>query len=140
MYTLEELKKQNKDISELLDVLSVLIEHPHLKSNMHVCEMTTRLNEKVWMHLVFEDNTLYSELSRHHNPDIQKLTQDFHQSAKDVKKLFSSYVRNWCHTHANDADHQAFVDESRQVFELIRKRIELEEKEIFPLVEKHFSS
>ena len=139
MYTLKELKKQNQDISELLDVLSVLIEHPHLNNNSHVCELTTRLNEKVWMHLIFENNTLFTELSRQYNPDIQKLTKDFQQSAKDVKKVFSHYVRCWCHTLANETEHQAFVKESKNIFALIKKRIIQEEKDIFPLLEKHCS-
>jgi len=140
MYTLKELKKQNQEISELLDVLSVLIEHSSLINNSYVCELTTRLNEKVWMHLVFENNTIYTELSRHHNPDIQKITQDFQQSARDVKKVFSDYVRSWCHTQTNKKEHQAFVEESKNVFTLIRSRIEQEEENIFPLVEKHYAS
>ena len=46
-------------------VLRVLIEHPALRHNPYACELVSRFNEKVWMHLVFEENTIYAELARH---------------------------------------------------------------------------
>ena len=52
MYSVGELKKQNEDISELCDLLSVLIEHRSLHNNSYVCELMARFREKVWMHLV----------------------------------------------------------------------------------------
>ncbi|MCG6886662.1 MAG: hypothetical protein LJE74_05585, partial [Proteobacteria bacterium] len=63
MYTLDELKNQNEEIARLCDVLSVLVEHRSMHNNPYVCELMSRFKEKVWMHLVFEDNTFYSELS-----------------------------------------------------------------------------
>ena len=70
MYSVDELKKQNEDIADLCDVLSVLIEHRSLHNNRYVCELMARFREKVWMHLVFEDNTIYAELIRHNDKSI----------------------------------------------------------------------
>jgi len=55
-----------------------------------VCELASRFNEKVWMHLVFEDNTIYSELAAYNNPDISTFAHDFHDNAKAIKKDFPS--------------------------------------------------
>ena len=140
MYTLDELKKQNQDISDLIDVLEVLIKHEALSANPFVCELVSRFNEKVWMHLVFEDNTIYSELSRHHNPGISNIAKDFHASAKELKKHFSGYVKLWCHTSTKNGDHTAFTEKSEKIFKLIRDRIKFESEEIFPMVEQHYNS
>ena len=140
MYTLDELKKQNQDISDLIDVLEVLIEHEPLTNNSFVCELVSRFNEKVWMHLVFEENTIYSELSRHHNPDISNIANQFHTSAKQLKKHFSGYVKLWCHSATEKGDHKAFIELSAKIFNLIRDRIRVESEEIFPLVEQHYNS
>ncbi|MDH5485272.1 MAG: hemerythrin domain-containing protein [Gammaproteobacteria bacterium] len=137
MYTLDELKKQNKEIADLIDVLAILIEQPSLRENPFVCELVSRFNEKVWMHLVFEENTIYSELSKHHNPDISEIAGHFHGSAKNVRKNFTHYVKLWCHS---TTDHAMLVDESKKIFQLIRDRISYETNEMFPLAERHFNS
>ena len=110
MYTLDELKKQNQEISDLIEVLETLIKQQSLTNNPYVCELVCRFNEKVWMHLVFEDNTIYSELSKHHNPDISGIAQEFHNSAKNTKKHFTRYLKSWSHTSNKQGSHQAFVD------------------------------
>lgn len=140
MYTLNELKRQNQEISDLIDVLSVLIEKQELRKNPFVCELVSSFNEKVWMHLVFEDNTIYSELAKHHNPDISNIANQFHDSARQVKKSFSNYVKLWCQTSTTEGNHEAFIDTSTKIFDLIRDRVRYESEEMFPLVEQHFDS
>ena len=140
MYTLDELKKQNTEITELIDVLSALIDHQHLRGNPYVCDLVAKFNEKVWMHMVFEDNTIYSELARHHNPDISKIAKSFHDSARVIKKDFSSYVKLWCKVNEGQASKDNFTEESMRIFGLIRGRIEFELEEMFPIIEKHFDS
>lgn len=140
MYTLDELKQQNKEISDLIDVLEVLITDNKLATNPFVCDLAKRFNEKVWLHLVFEDKTIYSELCRHHNPDVVSIAKQFHDSARDIKKIFSRYVKHWCHTSTENGSHDIFVNESNEVFKLIRERIKFESDEIFPIVEKHYNS
>jgi hemerythrin-like domain-containing protein len=140
MYTLDELKKQNREIGDLVEMLRVLIQHPHLRNNPYACELVARFNEKVWMHLVFEENTIYAELARHHNPDISKIATQFHDSARDIRKHFSHYVKLWCQTATGQGQHAAFIEESNKVFDMIGARIRFENDELFPIVEHHFNS
>ncbi|MDH5473373.1 MAG: hypothetical protein OEY87_01095 [Gammaproteobacteria bacterium] len=140
MYTLNELKKQNTEISDLINILQVVTKDKSLINNPYVCELVERFNEKVWMHLVFEENTIYSELSKHHNPDISNIALTFHTTAKNIKKQFTNYVKLWCHAIKENKDHAKFVAESNEIFELIKERVRYESQEVFPLVEKHFNS
>lgn len=140
MYTLDELKKQNSEISDLIDVLSALIDHQNLRGNPYVCDLVTTFNEKVWMHLVFEDNTIYSELARHHNPDISSIAKDFHNSAREIKKDFSNYVKLWCKTTNDQASKDDFTKQSGRIFQLIQNRVKFELEEMFPIIEKHYDS
>lgn len=140
MYTLDELKTQNADISELIDVLAALIDHEDLRGNTYVCELAAKFNEKVWMHLVFEDNTIYSELARHNNPDISRIARQFHDSAREIKKDFSSYIKLWCKTITGQANGDNFVEQSEKIFRLIRQRIRYEQEEMFPMAEQHFEN
>ena len=135
MYTLNELKKQNQEITHLCAVLAVLVEHPHLHNNPVVCELISRFKEKVWLHLVFEDNTLYQELARHDDEATRRVVQEFHDSARALKKRFSTYLRRWCQPEVSDSEHEELLRESREIFNLIRNRVQYEDEHIFPLLE-----
>jgi len=135
MYSVDELRQQNQDIKNLCDVLSVLLENRSLHDNPYVCDLMLRFREMVWMHLVFEDNTVYAELVRHKSKSVSGMAKDFHDSAKVIKKKFSGYVRRWCNKTVTDEEHEALVAESREIFSLIRERVNYENEQMFPLIE-----
>jgi len=140
MYSLDELKAQNQEISDLCAVLSVLVEQQSLHSNPYVCELMSRFKEKVWIHLVFEDNTIYSALSRHDNTEVSGIARDFHDSARQIKKRFSTYVRRWCSPAVGEFEHEELVRESREIFQLIMDRVKYENEKMFPLVTEHHAA
>jgi len=140
MYSLDELKAQNQEISDLCAVLSVLVEQPSLHNNPYVCELMSRFKEKVWIHLVFEDNTIYSALSQHDDTDVSDIARDFHDSARQIKKRFSSYVRRWCNPAVGQSEHEELVTESREIFQLISDRVKFENEKMFPLVTEHHAA
>ena len=137
MYSLEELRNQNQEISDLCDVLSVLIENKKLYSNPVVCELMARFKEKVWVHLVFEDKTIYAGLSSHDDESVSKIAKGFHDSARVIKKQFSQYIKHWCNPEIPDAEYTTLLKETREVFRLIMERVKYENEYMFPLVEKY---
>ena len=140
MYSLDELKTQNQEISDLCAVLSVLVEQESLHNNPYVCELMSRFKEKVWIHLVFEDNTIYSALAQHDNATVSTVARDFHDSARQIKKRFSNYVRRWCNPTVGENEHEQLVKESREIFQLIKARVKYENEKMFPLVTEHHAA
>lgn len=136
MYSLEELKQQNQEISQLCDVLSVLMDKPQLQNNPFVDELMTRFKERVWMHLVFEDKTIYAALLHTGDEKISTIAKTFHDSAKEIKHRFSVFVRHWCSKPATADEYKKLSDESIEIINLIRERINYENEHMFPLVEK----
>jgi len=135
MYTLAELKKQNEDISHLCDVLSILIENIPLHDNPYVEELMTRFKEKVWVHLVFEDNTIYSGLLKSNDVSVQDVAKNFHNSAREIKHRFTNFAKHWRHMAVASDEHEALCKDCREVFTMIQQRIEFENTQIFPLIE-----
>ena len=133
MYTLDELKKQNQEISQLCDVLCVLMENPSLHNNPFVEELMARFKEKVWMHLVFEDNTIYASLLKNDDKDTSEIAKSFHDSAKEIKHRFSVFVKHWRSIASSDEEHAELSKECRDIFAMIRDRVEYEDKQVFPL-------
>ena len=140
MFSLEELQKQNQEITDLYDVLSVLIEYPALRKNPFVCTLVSQFNDKVWMHLVFEDNALYSELLRHHDENAREIASRFRDSATELRKRFVHYVKRWCKSASDEAHEESFVEESREILAMIRERVRYENEVMFPLVEEHLQA
>ena len=134
MYTLDELKQQNQEISQLCDVLAVLMEEENLHNNPYVCELMQRFKEKVWVHLVSEENTIYASLMDDDDEHKRKIMKEFHENAREIKHQFSAFVRQWCSMPGTDEEHHQLTDQSRDINGQIRKRIEYENKQIFPLV------
>ena len=85
MYSLNELKTQNQEITQLCDVLSVLMEQQSFHDNPYVRELMKRFKEKVWVHLVFEDNTIYAALLHADDEKVSLVAKAFHDSAKEIK-------------------------------------------------------
>lgn len=140
MYSLDELKKQNKDISQLCDVLSVLMEQQSLHNNPFVCELMTRFKKEVWVHLVFEDNAIYAALLHTGDEKISNIAKSFHDSAKEIKHRFAGFVRHWCSMPGSSSEHEILSKECNEIFTLIRNRITYEDEKIFPLVEQQQSN
>ena len=136
MYSLDDLKNQNQEISQLCDVLSVLMKQQSLHDNPYVCELMKRFKEKVWVHLVFEDNTIYSALLHTDDEKISNVAKTFHDSAKEIKHLFANFVRHWKCLPVSNSDHDMLSKECDEIFMLIRDRISYENEKIFPLVEQ----
>lgn len=135
MYSIDDLKEQNKEISQLCDVLSVLMEQALLHGNPFVDELLKRFKEKVWVHLVFEDNTIYAALLSSSNEEVSNIAKTFHESAKEIKHRFSAFVRHRGATPKTSEEHNLLSEDCRDIFELIKNRIDYENKKIFPLVE-----
>lgn len=139
MYSVNELKNQNQEISQLCDVLSVLMEQASLYNNPFVSELMKRFKEKVWVHLVFEDNTIYAALLHTGDEETSNVAKVFHDSAKEIKHRFSGFVRHWCSMPESNQEYEILRKESSEIFGLIRARINYENEQIFPLVEKQNS-
>ena len=137
MYSIEELKLQNQEISQLCDVLTLLMEQPTLHNNPFVRELMTRFKEKVWVHLVFEDNTIYAALLHTGNDEATKTAKAFHDSAKEIKHRFSGFVKHWRSLPGTSSEHDQLKNESIEIFTLIRDRIIYENEQIFPLAEQY---
>jgi len=136
MYTLDELKKQNGEIIELCDVLCVLLKEPSLYNNTYAIELMNQFKEKVWMHLVFEDNTIYYELTKHPDDEVSRVVEEFHQSGREIKKQFSNFIRNWKKHVESGEEHESIHNECRDIFTLIRERVRYENENMFPLVKR----
>ena len=136
MAIIEEFEKENQDIINLRQVLGVLVEKPNLHDNPILCELLARFSEKLKMHLAHEDRSAYSGLLKHPDQAVNAVARRFIDNTHELNRILGKYTKRRCKAGADLSDHEAFTAESKEVFQLVDERLELESQRLFPLLEK----
>ncbi len=136
MIPLDTLKQQHQEIDELITVLSLLIPDEKARKSRIVEGLLKDLAQKVSEHLALEDGTLYKELLVHPDTGLQRTARNFLSGSHELKRLFTEYVQHACKPDSKRKECEEFVKESQDLFQLLEKRIQIEESRFYPLAEK----
>ena len=136
MIPLHRLQAQHREILDLLHSLAALIADPQARRTQVTARLFEELAQKVTEHLALEDDTLYRELLVHPDPGVQRTARDFLASSHGLRKRLAASQHHPCSPEAPADQCEAFVAESRELFEQLRNRIEIEEERLYPLVKK----
>jgi hypothetical protein len=138
MITYEELHTQNHTITELSNVLVYLFKDRTMCDTESCCELFYRYMDKVREHIELVDKNLYSQLLAHDDHEIQKLARNFMAGSQEIKRIMAAYTKQWCPRKRGDtlaiADHDRFLKESGELFNLVLDRIQDETEKLYPLI------
>jgi len=134
MIPLETLKQQHEEICELMHILSLLVTDERARKSRIVENLFAELAKKVSEHLVLEDDTLYKDLLVHKDPSVQRTARNFLSGSRELKRIFTEYLKYVCRPSSKQNDCEAFVKETGEVFKLLQERIRMEESKFYPIV------
>lgn len=137
MINFEQLHAQNHHITELSNVLGVLINDRSVCDNPITIELFMKYTDAVRHHFDQEDRQLYSKLLAHEDSAVKNTAGLFLSGSSEIKRLFESYCRRYCKNGGlRIRDHDKFVSESDSMFELVLNRIQDETEQLYPLVKR----
>jgi len=137
MISFKELNQQNHKIAELSKVLSHLIEDRSLCDTDVTCDLFFDYVEKVQSHLDIEDRELYQALLIHKETRINNTASRFLSGSAEIKKVFKQYLKRWCYNKSlRIRNHDNFVVETNEMFELVLRRIQDEVENLYPTVKE----
>lgn len=137
MSRLNNFKRQHREIRELADKISMILNQDLLVQDpMEVRNLLSTLSGKLMMHLAMEDQFLYPNLMESNDSQIQTTAARFSTEMGDLVKVFKDYSAKWLNPSTIQANHEAFIKESRAIFQALLKRIDREDRELYPLVEE----
>ncbi len=137
MVTFDLLNEQNHKISELINVLDVLIRDRASLDNRVVSEMFFRFVDAVKEHLDLEDKSVYTCLITHRDSNINNTAKLFMSGASEIRRIFDKYVRKWTrHKRLHVADHETFLKETEEMFDFVLNRVQDESEKLYPLLRK----
>ena len=136
MIPFDQLNSDNHQISELSKVLSVLIEDREICDTQIVCDLFERYTEKVMNHMDTEDKVLYSKMLSHPDRNVNATASRFLEGSKEIKRIFRQYTQKWCAHGLHIYNHDLFLKETREMFQLVQDRILKVSEELYPMARR----
>lgn len=137
MITYDKLNQQIHEITEISNVFMYLIEDRRMCDTHIACNMFFEYVKKVKHHLEIEDSYLYSVILTNGDTEAKNVADNFMSGSMEIKRIFKRYQRKWSHPRKCKlliSDYETFKKDTREMFELVLKRIQDEVERLYPLV------
>ncbi|MEE9327477.1 MAG: hypothetical protein V3U71_09310 [Cocleimonas sp.] len=139
MITYDELNTQNDKITELSNVLSVLIKDRSLCDSEICSQLFYNYMDKVNEHMQFIDSNFYQSLLTSSSTEANKLANNFMSGSHEIKRVMNNYAKKWCKKSTQELKiggglHNKFIEQTDEMFEMILDRIQDEMEKLYPMV------
>ena len=138
MITYEELNQQNHRITELSNVLSYLFKERSMCDTGSCCDLFYHYVDLVKKHIDLVDKNMYSDLLNSPDKKINAVARNFMSGSVEVKKILKAFSKHWCPARNKSSltikDHDKFLKETNELFEIVLQRILDETEHLYPLV------
>ena len=131
------LRKHHQDILALLGKMtSELDENTLVEKLPTLQEQLEELSSTLEEHLLIEDDFLYPALREWPQPDVRYLAHQFEIELGGLSDEFCAYREKWDTSEAITESPTEFFSETEQLLAALCNRINREDNELFPLLEK----
>jgi succinate dehydrogenase flavin-adding protein (antitoxin of CptAB toxin-antitoxin module) len=138
MMTYKELNEQNHRITELSHVLRYLLKDRSMCDTGSCCNLFNNYVDQVKQHIEHVDKNMYSDLLASPDEKVNNVAKNFMSGSVEVKKILQKFTKKWCPSHSGTElkikDHQKFLDETDELFDIVLQRILDETEHLYPLV------
>ena len=134
MVAIEDLQKENQEIIDLASILSELVPKSVFRGNPVFCELLHRFMDKINNHLSHEARSVYTDLLAHKDLQTNNAASQFISNAHELEKILKGYTKRWCVPIPSAEKHDAFIDETNEIFKLLNERIAMESNYLFPII------
>ncbi len=139
MVSFDELFAQNHKITELSNVFLYLIKDRSMCDTDIACDVLFTYVEKVREHIEVVDKKMYKALLASPDQSVNNVADRFMAGSQEIKKIFANYLKTWSKERTKDLvirDHEAFLKDTEEMFDLVLDRIQRETEHLYPLVRK----
>jgi hemerythrin-like domain-containing protein len=137
MITYTELNEQNHRITELSNVLRYLFKERSMCDTGSCCDLFFHYMDLVQKHIEVVDKDMYSDLLSSPDEKINNIAKNFMSGSVEIKKILKEFNKSWCKKSKASLlidDHDEFLQDTDQLFDIVLQRILDETEKLYPLV------
>ena len=133
----DNLRKQHKEILEIADQISSLMDPEALaKDAVQVKNLLSTLEKTLQFHLIKEDDSLYPALLTHPARSVKALAKIYIDKMGGIRSDFMAYMTKWPDAMSIQNNAESFINQTKVLFEALSRRIDKEDNELYPLVDR----
>ncbi|HNQ91653.1 MAG TPA: hemerythrin domain-containing protein [Alphaproteobacteria bacterium] len=132
----DSLIHQHKEALEVAGKIAAQFDGNTVKNPDEVRSLLSTLLGKLTIHLAMEDKNLYPKAEASGDTDLAKMSVKLRTEMSGLADAVVSYGKKWPSGSAIAANQAAFITETKGVFDALAKRIQVEERDFYPLATK----
>lgn len=135
MITFQELNKQDHEIVERTKIMLYMIQDRNICDTDVTCDLFFDLTDRIKQQMDLKERELYRSLLTHSDKKIKVTAENFLSGSSAIKSIFKKYMKRWCHNkNLRIKNHDQFVSETEELFEMIETRMIDETEKFYPVV------
>lgn len=133
MANIQNLERQHTEIKSLLRQFKQLLNNDLTEGQIdEVVKVINTLAGKLKVHMNTEDRFLYPVLSQSNNPKLREAGKAFSIEMTAISDAFGHYTNLFNTPSKIQSDKASFLKESKSVVQLIEKRMDKEDTQLYP--------
>jgi hypothetical protein len=133
----DRFRRQHEEILQLALEIEAALQAPTFPANARdVRRMLARLKGKLVVHSSMENEALYPRLFEHPDAAIRALAQDLFQELGGIYDMLVAHHDKWTSVELIEADPNAYVRHTQEVFAKLKLRVDRENNELYPLADR----
>ncbi len=137
MDRVQTLRLEHRHIEDLADHLRQVVDAELPLDPLALLRLRRSFGQALARHLNKEDWLIYPRLKASREPALRALGARLYDEIGALQDAFSAYGRRWT-SAAIAADWIGFRKDTHGILQALRRRIALEEDELYPVLERHF--
>ncbi len=130
-------RKQHKELLETAAQISSHLNPDELsKDATEIYDLLMEFANKTNYHLKMEDDILYPALLRHPEKIVRALAKLYLDKMGRIKNEFNNYMANWPDPKTVRANPDSFINETKEIFEILSRRMDKEDNELYSFIDK----
>ncbi len=135
MTTINDVYENNHKIAERTKVILYMIKNRSICDADVTKDLLFGLIDQIKHQMEVEESEFFKHMLTNHSAEIKTTANNFLSSSAEIKRVLKQYLRRWtAHNSLRIKDHEAFIEDSNEVFEMVQNHIILKTEKLYPVV------
>ena len=133
----QRYREQHQGILDVIETINGKLNPELILNNAREIRLLiSGLVGKLKFHLSIEDKVIYPILLNHDDSNIANTAKKFFNEMGDILDNLNLYDKKWSNEHKIKAEVNEFIHDTRQILKKLVVRTEIENKELYNLVDE----